>query len=137
MSRNTILRNYFFRPGGYYRTAKGFANVLKKAGYYIPIPDIEYWLKRQEVWQIHCPPPRYIARPTNEITIPNLVHEADILYLSYDCVYGNIFMYVLVVVDKASRYLATVPLTDRSSETVAKAFWKIYTDPLCPLIFPE
>src|SRR6266542_6628887 len=84
MADPNILSNFYYRPGGYYVTSKGFASALKKAGYVYPLPEIEAWLKRQAVWQMHRPPPRYVARPTNQVTIPNQAHEADVLYLQYD-----------------------------------------------------
>ncbi|CAB4481108.1 unnamed protein product [Rhizophagus irregularis] len=55
-----------------------------------------------------------------------MYHQADILYMPYDTVDRKLYKYCLNIVDVASRYKASVPLEDRSSARVAKAFKKIY-----------
>ncbi|GET65043.1 hypothetical protein RIR_jg35966.t1 [Rhizophagus irregularis DAOM 181602=DAOM 197198] len=66
-----------------------------------------------------------------------MYHQADILYMPYDTVDRKLYKYCLNIVDVASRYKASVPLEDRSSARVAKAFKKIYGKADCPLIWPR
>ncbi|GET63890.1 hypothetical protein RIR_jg29811.t1 [Rhizophagus irregularis DAOM 181602=DAOM 197198] len=66
-----------------------------------------------------------------------MYHQADILYMPYDTVDRKLYKYCLNIVDVASRYKASVPLEDRSSARVAKAFKKIYSKADCPLIWPR
>ncbi|GET65579.1 hypothetical protein RIR_jg8155.t1 [Rhizophagus irregularis DAOM 181602=DAOM 197198] len=57
--------------------------------------------------------------------------------MPYDTVDRKLYKYCLNIVDVASRYKASVPLEDRSSARVAKAFKKIYGKADCPLIWPR
>src|SRR5271170_3812739 len=68
---------------------------------------------------------------------PNKYHQADILYLPYDTIGKKTYKYCLNIVDIASRYKASVPLIDRSSISIAKAFIKVYSNKNCPLIWPK
>src|SRR2546430_9541820 len=73
--------------------------------------------------EIHFPPPKFIPQVSfNGITRLNEYHQADILYMPWDTVKGKVYKYCLNIVDVASRYKASVPLIDRSSVSVAKAF---------------
>ncbi|PKK56433.1 hypothetical protein RhiirC2_800010 [Rhizophagus irregularis] len=101
----------------------------------------------QAVHQIHKPRPKYILRASFcSITIPNKVHQADVLYMPYDKVGRVTYLFCLNVVDMASRYKASIPIgaysvKDResilTSKTIARAIEKIYDDPECPLVWPE
>ncbi|CAB4413323.1 unnamed protein product [Rhizophagus irregularis] len=66
-----------------------------------------------------------------------MYHQADILYMPYDTVDRKLYKYCLNIVDVASQYKASVPLEDRSSARVAKAFKKIYCKADCQLIWPR
>ena len=57
--------------------------------------------------------------------------------MSWDTVKGKVYKYCLNIVDVASRYKASVPLTNRSSVSVAKAFKKVYSYRNSPLIWPK
>src|SRR6185312_13609564 len=60
--------------------------------------------------------------PTFGETIPNQVHQADILYLPED----DGYKYALVVTDDATRITDAVPLKSKSNEEVLRAFKTIY-----------
>ena len=136
---NYILSKVFYQPRGYYQSAKKLWSKAKEEKSDISLSDVEKWLRRQAVWQIHSPPPRYIPQASfNKITRPNEYHQADILYMPYDKVRGKEYKYCLNIVDVASRYKASVPLIDRSSVSVAKAFKRVYNyNKNCPLILPK
>ena len=65
-----------------------------------------------------------IPHVSNNILKPNVLQQADILYLPTDA-FG--FKYCLVVVDVFSKLCDAVPLKDRDSGAVTKGFEKIYS----------
>ena len=85
------------------------------------------WLEKQALWQIYLPAPKYIPRPQWEVSKPNMIHQADLLFLPHDSVGRKTYKYALVVVDIATRYKDAEPLTSKESYLVAKAFEKIYS----------
>ena len=90
------------------------------------------WLISQPIYQIYLPAPSTIERPNDSFSdylSINAIHEADILYLPND----NGYKYVLAVVDVATRYKIAVPLTNKTSKSVADAFTNIYNDDNNPL----
>jgi len=135
---NYILSRAFYQPRGYHQSAKKLWDKAKEGKPDISLSDVENWLHRQAIWQIHSPPPRYIPQASfNKITRPNEYHQADILYMPYDKIRGKEYKYCLNIVDVASRYKASVPLIDRSSVGVAKAFKRVYNNKNSPLIWPK
>ena len=50
---------------------------------------------------------------------------------------GTVYKYCLCIVDIASRFKWAIPLTDKTSSSVAKAFKKVYNNSKCPLIWPK
>ena len=91
------LRKTYYSPKGYW---KGYAAVnkqAKEAG--VSEDTARKWLQKQPIWQIYLPPPSYIPRPKFDITTPNEVHQADILYLPHDTVGGQTYKYALTIVD--------------------------------------
>ena len=95
--------------------------------------EAKNWLKKQAIWQIYLPAPKYIPRPNFDVFVPNEVHQADLLFLPHDrlprgCLRSRkTYKYALTVVDVASRYKEAEPLTTKESAEVAKAFSNIYT----------
>ena len=83
---------------------------------------VKRWLTKQALWQVCLPAPRYIPRPKFDVSLPNAVHQADLLFLPHD----KRYKYALTVVDVASRYKATEPLTSKETDEVSKAFQRIY-----------
>ena len=118
-----------------------------KAGYDFSLDEVEDWLERQAIHQIHKPRPKYIPRASfTFITTPNEVHQADVLYMPYDKVGRVTYLFCLNMVDVASRYKASIPIgaysvKDRqgilTSATIARSLEIIYDDPECPLVWPE
>ena len=132
---------------GYHRSVKHLYEAAQNAGYNFSFNEVQNWLERQAVHQIHKPRPRYIPQASyNKIIHPNEVHQADVLYMPYDKV-GNItYPFCLNVIDVASRYKASVPIGAvhvenlegiLTSHTIARALKKIYEDVTCSLIWPK
>jgi transposase len=133
---NIILRKVYYKPDGYYQTAKQLHQAVKSMGYNINIIDVDKFLKKQVIWQKYSPRPIYIPHASyNRITIPNSIHQADLIYLTHDEIDGKVYKYCLTICDVASRYKVVCALEDRSSKNVAEAFKKIYKNSL--LIWPK
>ena len=86
------------------------------------------WLAKQALWQIYLPAPRYIPRPKFDVSSPNAVHQADLLFLPHDKLPKGrkVYKYALTVVDVASRYKAAEPLASKEPEEVSRGFAWIY-----------
>ena len=95
------------------------------------------WLTKQALWQVYLPGPRYIPRPKFDVSSPNAVHQADLLFLPHDKLPQGkkVYKYALTVVDVASRYKVAEALTSKDSEEVVRGFAKIYR--LGPLKWPQ
>ena len=119
-----ISRIYYSTKGNW----KGFSAVLKLASTAkVSEEEARKWLEKQALWQIYLPAPKYIPRPHWEVSKPNMIHQADLLFLPQDTVGRKIYKYALVVVDIATRHKGAEPLTSKESSLVAKAFEKIYS----------
>ena len=57
--------------------------------------------------------------------------------MPHDTINNKIYKYCLCIVDVASRYKWVVPLTDKTSSSVAKAFKKVYSNFNCLLTWPK
>src|ERR1043165_4012912 len=133
---NIILRKVYYKPDGYYQTAKQLHQAVKSMGYNINIIDVDKFLKKQVIWQKYSSRPIYIPHASyNRITIPNSIHQADLIYLTHDEIDGKVYKYYLTICDVASRYKVVCALEERSSKNVAEAFKKIYKNSL--LIWPK
>ncbi|CAB5366033.1 unnamed protein product [Rhizophagus irregularis] len=141
------LCRIFYQPSGYQRTAKKLYETSQNAGYDFTLDEVQDWLERQAVHQVHKPRPRFIPRVSfSFIQVPNEVHQADILYMPYDKVGHVTYLFCLNIVDIASRYKESVPIGSTSvkdrqgiltSHTIAQAFEKVYDDTTCSLTWPK
>ena len=119
------LSKIYDSPGGYWKGYSAFSKLADAAG--VSENEAKEWLKKQALWQIYLPAPRYIPRPHWTVDKPNEIHQADLLFLPHDTVRRKTFKYSLVVIDVASRYKDAEPLTSKESSEVAKSFEKIYS----------
>ena len=60
---------------------------------------VKQWLSRKAFWQVHLPAPKSIDKPHYEVTIPNVVHQFDLLYMPSDTLYGDKYKYILAEID--------------------------------------
>ena len=131
----TKLSKIYYSPKGYW---KGMAAIKQLAVAAKISEDIaRAWLTKQALWQVYLPGPRYIPRPKFDVSSPNTVHQADLLFLPHDKFPRGkkIYKYALTVVDVASRYKVAEALTSKDSDEVARGFAKIYR--LGPLKWPQ
>ena len=135
---NLICKLIYYRPEGYYRTAKKLHEASKKAGYNFHPKYLHEWLHKQAIWQIHAPAPHYIPYASFiNIIVPMEVIQADLCYMPHDKIGKKIYKYALNCVDIASRTKWTYPLTDRDSSSVAKGLKYLFNSRKCPLIWPK
>jgi len=138
IEKNIILRDIYYHPTGYYSNPKSLRDACKKEGHHFRLKECQDFLEWQHIYQIHKTPPKNIPRCSySRITRPNCVHQCDLLFLTHDHYKRKKYIAVLNIIDCASRYKASVPLTSKKSSEVARAFRKIYNDPNNPLVWPE
>jgi len=120
------LSKIYYSPKGYWRGTSAIMKLASAAK--ISEEDAKKWLKKQTIWQIYLPAPKYIPRPKFDVVIPNEVHQADLLFLPHDRPGKGrkLYKYALTVVDVASRYKEAEPLSTKYSSEIAAAFISIY-----------
>ena len=96
---------------------------------------IKQWLSKQAFWQVHLPAPKHVDRPHYQITIPNEMHQFDLLYMPSDTLYGNKYKYILAGIDAASRYKVARLLRTKQARDVAEMIADIYK--VGPLKYPK
>ena len=96
---------------------------------------VKQWLSRQAFWQVHLPAPKQVNRPHYEVTIPNEMHQFDLLYMPSDTLYGNKYKYILAGIDAASRFKVARPLRTKQARDVAEMIADIYK--VGPLTYPK
>ena len=76
------LSKTYYSPRGYW---KGLTAIKRLAAATKVSEDVaKDWLKKQAIWQIYLPAPRRIPRPRFDVSTPNKVHQADLLFLPHD-----------------------------------------------------
>ena len=101
----------------------------------LPRKQVVKFLVKQGFWQVHLPRPRKIKKPHYQVTVPNEVHEFDLLFMPADVLYGNKYKYILTGVDVASRYKVARPLLTKNASEVAERLKDIYK--AGPLTWPK
>ena len=96
---------------------------------------VKQWLSQQAFWQVHLHPPNRVERPHYEVTIPNEMHQFDLLYMPSDTLYGNRYKYILSGIDVTSRYKVARPLRTKQAKDVADMIADIYK--VGPLSYPK
>ena len=96
---------------------------------------IKQWLSKQAFWQVHLPAPKRVDRPHYQVTIPNEMHQCDLLYMPSDTLYGNKYKYILAGIDAASRYKVARLLRTKQARDVAEMIADIYK--VGPLMYPS
>ena len=75
---SSSLSRIYYQPVGYHRTTKKLFEASQKAGFDFTLADVEDWLERQAVYQIHKPWPKFIQYASfNNIQFLNEVHQSD------------------------------------------------------------
>ena len=87
---------------------------------------VKQWLSRQAFWQVHLSAPRRVDRPHYQVTIPNEMHQFDLLYMPSDSLYRNKYKYILSGIEAASRYKVARSLRTKQARDVAEMIADIY-----------
>ena len=112
------MSRIYYSTKGYW---KGFSAVSKMASAAkFSEEEARKFLEKQALWQIYLPAPKYIPRPHWAVSKPNMIHQADFLFLPHDTVGRKTYKYALVVVDIATRYKDAEPLTFFSCKSIRK-----------------
>ena len=96
---------------------------------------VKQWLSRQAFWQVHLPASKRVDRPHYQVTIPNEMHQFDLLYMPSDTLYGSKYKYILAGIDASSRYKVARPLRTKQARDVAEMIADIYK--VGPLKYPK
>ena len=122
----------YYQPNHLWKGQKAIRKLkeLSKA----KLKVVKQWLSKQAFWQMHLPPPKHVHRPHYEVTIPNEMHQFDLLYIPSDTLYGNKYKYILSGIDVASRYKVARPLRTKKAKDIAAMIADIYK--VGPLTYP-
>ena len=120
------LSRIYYSPRGYWKGVTAIKHLASAAK--VSEDVAKDWLKRQAIWQIYLPAPRRIPRPRFDVSTPNKVHQADLLFLPHVRLPRGkkVYKYALTVVDVASRFKEAEPLTSKTAAEVADALSRIY-----------
>ena len=123
----------YYQPNHLWKGQKAIKKLAELSGEKPKV--IKQWLSRQAFWQVHLPAPKRIDRPHYEVTIPNEMHQFDLLYMPSDSLYGNKYKYILAGIDAASRFKVARPLRTKQAKDVAEMIADIYI--VGPLKYPK
>ena len=127
------MDNIYYQPSHLWKGQKAIKK-LKELSKEKP-KAVKQWLSKQAFWQVYLPPLKHVDRPHYEVTIPNEMHQFDLLYMPWDSLYGNKYKYILSGIDVTSRYKVARPLRTKLATGVAEMIANIYK--VGPLTYPK
>ena len=128
------LSEIYYKPENLWTGQKAIRKLYEITKF--PKKKIKSWLAKQVLWQVHIPAPKTIDRPHYQVTIPNQLHQFDLLYMPHDVVYSTTYKYILTGIDVASRYKIARPLRTKKASDVAFLLKTIYGNKKIPLDYP-
>ena len=123
----------YYQPNHLWKGKKAVKKLAELSGN--KPKTVKQWLSRQAFWQVHLPAPKSLDRPHYQVTIPNEMHQFDLLYMPSDTLYGYKYKYILAGIDAASRYKVARPLRTKQARDVAEMIADIYN--VGPLTIPK
>ena len=78
---------------------------------------------------------KHVDRPHYEVTIPNQMHQSDLLYMPSDTLYRNEYNYILSRIDVASRSNVARAIRTKQAKDVAEMIADICK--VGPLTYPQ
>ena len=127
------MESIYYQPGHLWKGKKAIKELVTLSKE--KPKAVKKWLSKQAFWQVHSPPPKRVDRPHYEVTVPNKVHQFDVLYMPQDTLYGNKYKYILAGIDVASRYKVARPMRTKQAKDVADMIADIYK--VGPLTWPK
>ena len=90
----------YYQPNHLWKGQKAVKKLAELSGE--KPKTVKEWLSRQAFWQVHVPAPKRVDRPHYQVTIPNEMHQFDLLYMPSDSLYGSKYKYILAGIDTAA-----------------------------------
>ena len=87
------LSDIYYQPTNLWTGNKAIKLLQKESK--LTRNKVVQWLAKQDLWQVHIPPPRHVIDPHYMVKIPNQIHRFDLLFMPGDKLYGNKYKYVL------------------------------------------
>ena len=81
--------------------------------------DIQSWLAKQALSQVHIPAPKEIHHLHYDVANPNEQHQFDLLYILHNLFEANTYKYILTGINVALRYKVARPLRTKKLSKVA------------------
>ena len=123
----------YYQPNHLWKGQKAIKKLAELSGEKPKV--IKQWLSRQAFSQVHLPAPTQVDRPHYQVTIPNEMHQFDVLYMPSDSLYGNKYKYILAGIDAASRFKVARLLRTKQARDIAEMIADIYK--VGPLMYPK
>ena len=123
----------YYQPNHLWKGQKAVKKLRELSGE--KLKEVKQWLSRQAFWQVHLRARKIVDRPHYQVTIPNKMHQFDLLYMPPDSLYGSKYEYILAGIDPASRYKVARPLRTKQARDVAEMIADIYK--VGPLTYPK
>ena len=123
----------YYQPNHLWKGQKAVKKLKEYSGEKPKI--VKQWLSREAFWQRHLPAPKRVDRPHYAVTIPNEMHQFDLLYMHSDTLYGNKYKYILAGIDATSRYKVAGLLRTEQACDVAEMIADIYK--VGPITYPK
>ena len=123
---DTKLSKVYCSPLGFWKGLSGIKKLAETAKG--SEEKARLWLIKEVLWQTFLSAPHYITRLGSDVSLPNSVQQADLLFLPHaklSCG-PKVYKYALTVINIDSHYKEAQPLTLRDSAEAAKAFQSIY-----------
>ena len=114
----------YYRPDRLWTGAKAIKELYKIRS--MSKKDINSFLAKQALWQVHIPLPKELHHPHYDVTKPNDQHQFGLLYMPHNLFEGNTYKYILTTIDVTSRHKVARTLRTKKSRKVAFLLGAIY-----------
>ena len=118
------LDELYYQPTHLWVGNEAIEKLVELSG--LSVRKVKKYLTHQALWQVHIPGPRKVKHPHFQISVPNQVHQFDLLSMPGDRLYGSKYKYILSGVDIASRFKVARPLRTKRASEVADVIADIY-----------
>ena len=119
-----VTLKIYYQPNDLWKGQKAVKKLAELSGE--KPKAVKLWLSRQAFWQVHLPAPKRVDRPHYQVTVPNEMHQFDLLYMPSDSLNGSKYKYILAEIDAASRYEVVRPLRTKQVRDFAEMIADIY-----------
>ena len=118
------LDEIYYEPTHLWTGNEAIEKLVELSG--LSVRKVRNYLAHQALWQVHIPGPKVVKHPHFQITVPNQVHQFDLLSMPKDRLYGSEYKYILSGIDITSRFKVVRSLRTKKASEVAEAIVDIY-----------